>query len=72
MEDVDFIRRLRRRGRLAHAGVVALTSARRWEQDGWLRRTVDNVVLVALFLAGHPPERLARRYYRGPAPSRKQ
>jgi rSAM/selenodomain-associated transferase 2 len=65
MEDVDFIRRLRRRGRLVHAGVRALTSARRWERDGWLRRTVDNAVLVVLFLAGHPPDRLARRYHRG-------
>jgi rSAM/selenodomain-associated transferase 2 len=72
MEDVDFIRRLRRRGRLAHAGVPALTSARRWERDGWLRRTVDNAMLVALFLAGHPPERLARRYYRGAGGIRKR
>jgi rSAM/selenodomain-associated transferase 2 len=72
MEDVDFIRRLRRRGRLAHAGVPALTSARRWERDGWLRRTVDNAVLVALFLAGHPPERLARRYHRGVGGIRKR
>ena len=72
MEDVDFIRRLRRRGRLAHAAVPALTSARRWERDGWLRRTVDNAMLVALFLAGHPPERLARRYHRGVGGSRKR
>lgn len=64
MEDVDFIRRLRRRGRLEHTGVLALTSARRWEQDGWLRRTVENVALVLLFLAGRSPEGLARRYYR--------
>jgi hypothetical protein len=65
MEDVDFIRRLRRHGRLMHAGVPALTSARRWERDGWFRRTADNVLLVVLFLAGQPPERLARYYHRG-------
>jgi rSAM/selenodomain-associated transferase 2 len=64
MEDVDFIRRLRRHGGLAHAEVPALTSARRWERDGWLRRTLENSVLMALFLAGCPPERLARRYHR--------
>jgi rSAM/selenodomain-associated transferase 2 len=63
MEDVDFIRRLRRRGRLEHADVPALTSARRWERDGWVRRTVENVVLILLFLAGWPPARLARRYH---------
>jgi hypothetical protein len=65
MEDVDFIRRLRRHGRLEHADVPALTSARRWERDGWFFRTFENVFLVALFLAGYPPDRLARRYYRG-------
>jgi rSAM/selenodomain-associated transferase 2 len=65
MEDVDFIRRLRRHGHLEHVDVPALTSARRFEQDGWCRRTIENVVLVALFLAGYPPARLARRYHRG-------
>jgi rSAM/selenodomain-associated transferase 2 len=67
MEDVDFIRRLRRRGRLEHAVVPAITSARRWERDGWVRRTVENWLLVALFFAGRPPERLACRYHRRPA-----
>ena len=64
MEDVEFVRRLRRRGRLAHVDVPAITSARRWELDGWLRRTVDNVLLTLLYFAGYPPERLARRYHR--------
>jgi rSAM/selenodomain-associated transferase 2 len=63
MEDVDFIRRLRRRGHLDHVDVPALTSARRWERDGWFRRTVDNTLLVALFLSGCAPERLARHYH---------
>jgi rSAM/selenodomain-associated transferase 2 len=62
MEDVDFVRRLRRRGRLARVPVAALTSARRWEQDGWVRRSAENVMLTLLFLAGLPPERLAGRY----------
>jgi rSAM/selenodomain-associated transferase 2 len=64
MEDVEFIRRLRRRGRLEHADIPALTSARRWERDGWIRRTAENVVLVLLFLAGWSPAWLARRYHR--------
>jgi rSAM/selenodomain-associated transferase 2 len=64
MEDVDFIRRLRRRGRLEHADVPALTSARRWECDGWIRRTVGNFALILLFLAGGSPVWLARRYHR--------
>ena len=65
MEDVDFIRRLRRHGRLEHADVPALTSAKRWEQDGWFRRSVGNILLVALYFSGCPPERLARHYHRG-------
>jgi uncharacterized protein len=64
MEDVDFIRRLRGRGPLEHADVPALTSARRWERDGWVRRTVENAALILLFLAGSPPAWLARRYHR--------
>jgi rSAM/selenodomain-associated transferase 2 len=64
MEDVDFIRRLRRRGRLEHADVPAVTSARRWERDGWVRRTLENGALILLFLAGWPPAWLARRYHR--------
>jgi rSAM/selenodomain-associated transferase 2 len=64
MEDVDFVRRLRRRGRLAHVAVPATTSARRWERDGWWRRTVENLVLTLLYFAGQPPELLARRYHR--------
>lgn len=65
MEDVDFVRRLRRRGRLAHLAVPAVTSGRRFERDGWLRRSVANVILVALYFAGADPARLARWYHRG-------
>ncbi len=64
MEDVDLVRRLRRMGRLHHVARPAVTSARRWERDGWFRRSAENVVLVLLFFAGVPPERLARRYRR--------
>lgn len=64
MEDVDFVRRLRRRGRLAHVDVPATTSARRWERDGWWRRTMENWLLILRYFAGQPPELLARRYHR--------
>jgi len=71
MEDVDFVRRMRRKGRLHHSTLPALTSARRWETDGWIRRSVENVILVTLFLAGVSPGWLAARYRRSaPAPDR--
>jgi rSAM/selenodomain-associated transferase 1 len=62
MEDVDLIRRLRRIGRLYHSSLAAVTSARRWERDGWWRRSAQNVLLQALFFAGASPLRLANRY----------
>ena len=64
MEDVDLIRRLRRVGRLYHSVRPAVTSARRWERDGWWRRSAHNVLLQALFFAGASPAWLAQRYAR--------
>jgi rSAM/selenodomain-associated transferase 2/rSAM/selenodomain-associated transferase 1 len=66
MEDIDFVRRLRQAGKLYHSPQPALTSARRWERDGWWRRSAKNVVLQALFFAGVAPERLAIWYSHAP------
>jgi rSAM/selenodomain-associated transferase 2/rSAM/selenodomain-associated transferase 1 len=66
MEDVDFVRRLRQAGQLYHSAQPVLTSARRWEHDGWWRRSVKNVLLQALFFAAVSPERLARWYSHRP------
>jgi rSAM/selenodomain-associated transferase 2 len=60
MEDVDLVRRFRRRGRLFSAPLPAVTSARKWERDGWLARTARHVALILLYFAGVPPERLAQ------------
>jgi len=62
MEDVDFVRRLRQAGRLYHSPQPVLTSARRWERDGWWRRSASNVMLQGLFFAGVAPDRLANWY----------
>ena len=62
MEDVDFVRRLRKLGRLALLPGTAWTSARRWEEGGVLRRTLVNWSVLALFALGRPPERLLRLY----------
>lgn len=64
MEDVEFVRRLKRRGRLAHLSLRLTTSARRWESRGWLRQSAANVTTLALYGLGVSPERLARRYDR--------
>lgn len=63
MEDVEFVRRLTRLGRLRHLTLRLTTSARRWEREGWLRRSVRNLTTLSLYALGVSPERLARRYY---------
>lgn len=64
MEDVALVRSLWQVGTLYHSSRPAVTSARRWEHDGWWQRSARNVVLQALFFAGVSPERLARWYSR--------
>jgi rSAM/selenodomain-associated transferase 2 len=62
MEDVAFVRRLSRAGRLAFPGVRAFTSPRRWERGGILATTVRNWWIFGQYAAGRPPEELARSY----------
>ena len=66
MEDVDFVRRLRRYGRMQPLRTHIRVSARRWERDGWARRTVLNLLLLGLYYARVSPARLARIYYGHP------
>ncbi|MEQ1811763.1 MAG: TIGR04283 family arsenosugar biosynthesis glycosyltransferase [Terricaulis sp.] len=63
MEDVDFVRRIGRR-RLRTLACAATTSARRWREDGWLKRSARNIVCLTLFSAGAPIDRIARLYGR--------
>jgi hypothetical protein len=64
MEDVAFVARLRRAGRLAFLPVRAFTSPRRWDRHGVVGTTLRNWSVLALYAAGLSPERLARRYGR--------
>jgi rSAM/selenodomain-associated transferase 2 len=59
MEDVDLVRRFRRRGRLLSVPLAAVTSARKWERDGWMARTSRHLALILLYFAGVPPDRLS-------------
>lgn len=62
LEDVDLVRRLRRCGRLAFPPVDAVTSARRWEEHGFLRTSLLNGLVLVLGSAGFPRRPLARLY----------
>ncbi|MBN9511349.1 MAG: TIGR04283 family arsenosugar biosynthesis glycosyltransferase [Alphaproteobacteria bacterium] len=61
MEDVDLVRRLGRR-RLVPLDAAAVTSAARWEREGWRRRSARNLACLGLYAAGMPPRVLVRLY----------
>lgn len=63
MEDIDFIRRVKKTGRLFTSPSVVMTSARRWERDGWFSRSARNMSLAIQFVMGASPSRVAQRYY---------
>lgn len=62
MEDVDLVRRLRRRAPLIRLRSSVVASARRYRRDGPVRGWLRNASLIALYLAGVAPARLARWY----------
>jgi rSAM/selenodomain-associated transferase 2 len=68
MEDVALVRALARCGTLTWLGAPLRASARRYEREGRVRRTLLNLGLVTLFAAGVAPQRLAR-WYRAEPPS---
>jgi hypothetical protein len=61
MEDVDLVRRLGR-ARLVALAADAVTSASKWERDGWYRRSARNLCCLGLYLCGVPPRAIARLY----------
>ena len=61
MEDVDLVRRIGRR-RLVPLDVAAVTSAEKWQRQGWYRRSLRNIGCLILYFAGVPPRIIARFY----------
>jgi len=61
MEDVDIIQRIGRR-RLRRLAPAALTSARRYHRDGYIRRMARNFGCLSLYLLGVPPRLIVRLY----------
>ncbi|HVB81556.1 MAG TPA: TIGR04283 family arsenosugar biosynthesis glycosyltransferase [Candidatus Binataceae bacterium] len=61
MEDVDFIRRIGHH-RVTVFRSAARTSAERWRQDGWKRRSLRNITCLTLYFVGVPPRLIARLY----------
>jgi rSAM/selenodomain-associated transferase 2/rSAM/selenodomain-associated transferase 1 len=63
MEDIELMRRLRTTGQLHFSAMPLVTSARRWEREGWRRRSLTNLSFAARYLLGASPARLAQRYF---------
>ncbi len=61
MEDVDLIWRIGRRA-LSVLPCDAMTSATRYQQDGYFRRMSRNVLCLSMWLMGAAPERITRVY----------
>ena len=61
MEDVDLVRRLGRH-RLVALQADAVTSAAKWETEGYLRRSARNLTCLTLWFAGVPPSLIQRLY----------
>ncbi len=61
MEDVDLVRRLGRHC-LVPLAARAVTSAAKWERDGWTARSARNLTCLSLWFLGVPPACIARLY----------
>lgn len=64
MEDFEFVRRLKKQGRIEIVPQPVLTSARRWQQVGVLKTTIINQIVIIAYFLGVSPNRLGE-WYRG-------
>ena len=63
MEDVALIRRIGRRSLVALPADF-ITSAEKWQRDGWYARSARNLFCLTLWFVGVSPDRIARVYAR--------
>lgn len=64
MEDFEFVRRLKKHGRIEIVPQPVLTSARRWQQLGVLKTTAINQIVIIAYFLGVSPDRLVFWYKR--------
>lgn len=62
MEDFEFVRRIKSRGRIAIAPAAVHTSGRRWRKLGVWKTTLINQLIIAGFYLGISPAKLANFY----------
>jgi rSAM/selenodomain-associated transferase 2/rSAM/selenodomain-associated transferase 1 len=59
MEDFEFVRRVRRLGKVQIAPLPAVTSSRRWRRLGVWRLTIIHQVILLAYLAGSSPRMIS-------------
>jgi len=64
MEDMELIQRLNKQKGFSVLKFPVYTSARRFETDGYLRRSCGNLYLQVLYKLGVHPKKLAKRYWK--------
>ncbi len=64
MEDVEFVRRLRKIGKIAFIPVPVMTSSRRYEKIGTPQAILKNKLVLFGYYLKVPPSRLAQFYYK--------
>lgn len=64
MEDMELMERLNKQEGFAVLEYPVFTSARRFETDGYLRRTCGNLYLQILYKLGVHPKELAKKYWK--------
>ncbi|MER3434925.1 MAG: glycosyltransferase [Leptolyngbya sp. ERB_1_1] len=70
MEDFEFVRRLRQKGKIAIVSHAVLTSGRRWQKLGVFRTTIVNQIVILAYLLGVSPHRIHHWYRTGLKPIR--
>lgn len=63
MEDIDFIRRLKKCGRIILLKESISTSPRRWDRKGYYYTSFRNIILFVLYYLGVSPLSLAKWYH---------
>ena len=61
-EEVTLVRYLQKAGSFSALNVPVFVATRRWEHDGWLRRSLHNRWLAMRHALGTPAEKLAKHY----------
>src|SRR3989338_364151 len=62
MEDVDFVKRLKGKGKFIILNECVATSSRRWDREGVLYTMIRNWILISLYLIGVSSNRLKGWY----------